>query len=469
MIKPLSRRTVLRGTGVAVGLPFLEAMLPRLATAQTNPPRRACFAWAGQIAHTPPGGNPTGPLPATLPPMWASLQPIRDKISIASKLSIPVFNVGQGEPSIPGGAFTSQHGNPIGPTLAGMYSLPGNVGGVHGKIRGETIDQVVGRAIGAGARFPVLVNITQASNYNGDPVVESYSRTLSGTTPQIFPGSRTPTELYSRLFGSVTPPPSSGGSAPAPSPSNLLLKKKSVLDVIDRGSAGLLGKLAPQDRAKMEEHFAQIRNLEKGLTAPRPSSAATLGCGKLAPPMAEAPPSTHSFAGWANETYRGQIGADILAMAFACDLTRSVLWMITRDQSWLGSQTISGVASDFHAMGHDIGKTVTRDQCFQNNSWVAGLWGRLVDNLSKIKEGTETLLDNTFTTLLFSEGNSAHGHATNHFPFAGMPAKFKMGQWFTIDAHPANYLVAACQGMGIAGVTKLGEMNGPGAAAQILK
>jgi hypothetical protein len=309
----------------------------------------------------------------------------------------------------------------------------------------------------------VVVNITQASSYNGNPVVESYSRQKVNGTLQPFAGARDPMELYARLFGSFTPPPTGGGTTPSPV-SQLVLKEKSVLDVIDRGAAGLLGKLSPMDRSRVEEHFAQLRNLEKGLSATPPNASPTLACGKPTPPMALTPPSTQGFGGWANETYRGQMGADILAMAFACDLTRSVLWMITRDQSWLGSQEISGIASDFHAMGHDRGKAASiQDGCFKNCSWVAGLWGRFVDNLSKIPEGNGTVLDNTFTTLMFSEGTSAHGHEPNHIPFAGMPSKLKIGQQIVVPsgAHDANLLIAGMQAIGMTGTTTLGEISGP--------
>jgi hypothetical protein len=466
--KPLSRRAVLRGTGVAVGLPLLEAMLPRLATAATNP-KRFLVAWAGQITYV--SSHPAGPLQATMPEMWASLQPIRKHVSFVSALNVPPWNVGLGQKPVPGGCFVATHGNSYGPQLTGVYSTKGG-----GSIRGETVDHVVSKAIGGAATvFPVVAGITQASNYNGNPVVESYSRQMLGSTLQTFDASRTPTALYSRLFGNYPWPTAGGAPVPAPGPtgpSALLLRKKSVLDVINRGSSGLLGTLSPADRSRVEEHFAGIRKLENSLTALPPSSGATsASCMKFAAPMAETPPTSHNFGGWANETYRGQVMADIFAMAFACDRTRSILWTITRDQSWLGSYDISGAPpivsgvgtypADFHAMGHEVGKSVTIQAAYKNQSWAAGLWGRFVDNLSKIQEGSETVLDNSFTTLMFSEAGGSHGQDRHTIPFAGSPSKLKAGEWFNgAGAHPAQVLISGMKGLGI-NTNTLGEITSP--------
>ncbi|MEM6732066.1 MAG: twin-arginine translocation signal domain-containing protein, partial [Myxococcota bacterium] len=88
--KPLSRRFFLRGSaGAVVGLPFLNAMLPSTATAQTGNPRR--FIMAHAYGPTPStyvnlGG---GALPSDLGPNFRALEPVRDLVTIVTDLEIP--------------------------------------------------------------------------------------------------------------------------------------------------------------------------------------------------------------------------------------------------------------------------------------------------------------------------------------------------------------------------------------------
>src|SRR5687767_13063024 len=89
MFEPMSRRTVLKGLGTAVALPFLEAMLPKLATA-ANPalaPKRMAFLYVPNGIHmqewTPGATGKLGELPAILQP----LNPFKDHFSVLSGLT----------------------------------------------------------------------------------------------------------------------------------------------------------------------------------------------------------------------------------------------------------------------------------------------------------------------------------------------------------------------------------------------
>jgi hypothetical protein len=564
--KPLSRRTLLRGgAGVVVALPMLDAMLTAGARAQGTLPRRFVVSYLGTCSGPPNMTNPaaTGPFSAPLPLSWAALQPVAQHISILSGLSYPLYNPGIGQmPTAPGSALVSQHGGTISPCLSGITA----VDGVAPNIRGHTADQVAADLLSAGSRIASLQLRVQAAIYNGSTGTRAQGRGMSvrksGTILSELSPNESPLRLYNQLFSTMPfdgprdggvrgggsaggagsmAGGSAGGSADAGSIPVAMLpsKRKSVLDVVLADRSSLVSKVGAEDRARLDQHFTHIRELEQSLaggssgggggsagagggssggmaggaagtgggssggmaggaagtgggssggraggtsgagggvsgaggggsgTGGGPSGGGSGGpggaCVGLTNPGPD-PAVSYGFGSWSNETQRGQQMADMMAYAFACDMTRVASWMLTFDQCWINSAQTSGSMlpnnggpPDIHHDSHFATAEVKAANC----NWAAGLFGRLVANLANRSEPGGTVLSNTFLSLCLAEGTNAHNKQSLTFLVAGLPSKIRNGVHLaTNGAHPAQVQIAGLNAISNGSINSLGEVSG---------
>ena len=484
----LSRRALLRGAGgVVVGLPLLEAMLPGIASAQTSAPKRFVVAFNGSTVGPTVNSVPaaTGALPATMPLSWKALEPLRQYVTLVSGLQLPVYNPGLGEAYIPGGSHSGQHGFTRGPILCGMGShdamqvpqacktstRPGN----------QTCDQYAADVLAGGARFRSLALKVQAVPYNGNPTATNGSmsaRRQNGVVSAILP-QVSPLDIYNTLFSGVatnpTMPPNP--TNPAPAPSQALLRKKSVLDLVLDDRQRLEAKLGGEDRARLSLHFDEIRGMEQKLSSQLQSAdagtttmppATMAACTAPMKPGTDPAISSMSFGGWSNETWRGELQADLIAHAIACDLTRIVSWMITHDQCWLNSTQTTGIntpytnptptgLNDIHADSHNAPGT----KCAANNNWHATLWGRLVNNLATRGDANGKLIDSTLLALVSAEGGNAHSRSNFTIALAGLPSKIYNGVHVASGGlHPARVMISALEALGVPMNGTMGEVSG---------
>ncbi len=444
-MKTLSRRTFLRGAGgFAVSLPFLEAMLPSLATAQTSGTKRFVTCFAGTVVGPDRVSSPGafGALPSTLPAAWKGLEQVKDHVSIISNCEIPVYN--RGTTSGPAWAINKQHATTPAPMLAGTRSLEhmAVMTGAH------TADQFAADAIGGNSKFASMQMRVQTIAYSGSSnevkgimSARSDNGTLNALRPRV-----SPTEIYQALFADLTSPQTPTGPNP-------MERRGSVLDLVLEDASRLNQRVSAADRVRLEQHYEEIRKIERTLQA-APTPVATGSCSPVAP---NADPSIgpNSFGSTSNETARGEVMADLIAMAFACDVTRVVSWMLTYDQVFMGS--VDGTAN-MHEDSHNISDRET--VVGENANWHASLFGRLVKRLNELPEGTGTVLDNTFLSLMFAEGKTAHSRRYMRHVVAGMPSFIKNGQH--IDAgnrHPGGIQIAGLQAVGVQTDT-MNELNG---------
>ncbi len=448
--KPLSRRALLRGAGqVMIGLPFLESMLPQMAWSAPMIPRLVTMY----------GGTPTymrslppvGALGATLNPSMDAFLSVRQYVSLLSNMSLPVYAKGATPPA--GGCVQQQHYTAPGPLLAGATSFDAKPM----FYQAHTVDQVFADAIGGSTKFKSIQARVQAAGYlYGSSGGNSSSRFTNGVSNVLAP-IVSPLELFSKLFSGGV-----GGAAPVATVSNQILNRRSVLDLVLGDRTRLVNSLSGQDKIRMEQHFDEIRNIEKSLSALPATTPVGAGCQMPTTPGADpVVMNPNSLGGWGQETMRGDLQAKIIAMALACDLTRAVSWMLTYDQCGLGSQFISGVSKDFHQISHDVNNDSTLRTAMEAHlNWHCARMAKLVTELLALREGTGTLLDSTFIGMGFGEGISAHNRSNMHMFIAGMPATFKMGQHIAGNLeHPARMWVAALNGLGMS-TNRLGEITG---------
>jgi hypothetical protein len=447
MAKPLSRRALLRGLGGAlVGLPFLEAMVPRLLFGATPIPKRFVVSFCGTVVGNDTLSSPGayGALPATMPPSWKGLEPVRSHVSVVSNLDIPTYN-STSPATAPASAYNMQHGTTPATTLAGVTSL--EVMPI--MVRAQTADQYAAIALGAGSKLDSLQVRTQVlpytgSNKNHNGVMSA--KTVNGQVLQL-PPIVSPAQMFNTLFGGGA---STTGGVPA------LERRASVLDLIADDAQKLTSNLGASDRVKVEQHFDEIRALEKSVRAAISGGGTGGSCGPATAPS-DPPIGANAFSGWSNETLRGQLMADMIAYALSCDLTRAVSWMMTFEQVQMGN-VVDGM-TEMHEDSHNAQTRPTNIAA--NCNWHATLFARLVGKLATMQEGAGTVLDNTFLSLIFAEAKTAHGRSGMRHLVAGVPSRIKNGMHIDgAGTHPGRIQIAGLQAVGV-NTNTLGELTGP--------
>ncbi|MEK7355112.1 MAG: DUF1552 domain-containing protein, partial [Bdellovibrionota bacterium] len=316
-----------------VALPFLDAMIPTFAHAQASPIKRFITTVGGTVCGANKYSVPStvGPL-GTLPLCWESLQSLKDKITIVSNQYLDVYNPSLGQAYIPGGSISGQHGLTLCCMLAGIGSMDAQqiaaAGTTATRAGAPTVDQIAAAVIAGSTRFNSLQVKLQAQVYNGKTGVGnngiiSAKKSSSGVMTAL-PPVVSPLELYTKLFSganptstpSPTPPPTptatatpAPGATPAPTPAptpvptpppssgpaNLLLRRRSVLDVVLGDAKRLLGVVSGEDKARLEAHFDEIRTLEQSITSQIPAymmmNKVTAGAGCTVPQSPGADPA----------------------------------------------------------------------------------------------------------------------------------------------------------------------------------
>ncbi len=482
----LARRTFLRGLGgTAIALPLLEAMIesPRLCQASTEAaPCRYLVGFGGYSLGTDGDSTPNAYLPTSLGAGYGLtevLQPLADRgvherVSVVSGLRIgmPTGTVEPGPAERAGGDSFHFHPNPL---LCGMRQVGGTFGST---VTGPSSDQIVAAAIGADTLFASLTMRAQALYYSvgGNFVVDNPTNrdTLSFRTEgdEAFPIAPmvSPRQTFDSLFATFVP----DDPAVAAERTKRLALRRSVLDVVDRRMAGVADRLGAADRQRLERHFDELRALEVRLDAPPPTP--TAAC-RMPTDPGEDPAlggvPTDPFAydvnlGYSGENERADLLIDMLAMAFACDLTRSATLMLTMFQSLMNIEPITGIAEQAHLLNHagdngDLG-------AFQR--WHVDKFASLVAKLAALPEGNGSVLDSCALVMLNEGGyggepyfgDSFTSHTTENMValVAGGAGGLVQGEHIVASPeanHPAQLLLTAMQAVGV-NTNVLGEVEG---------
>jgi hypothetical protein len=382
----LNRRSLLRGAGVAVALPTLEAMLSdrgllhgvAQAQAQKAPTRLVIFFFPNGLA-CPAGSTYEEPIlddwvPATTGAGYSirsALEPLalyQDSFNILSGIDLKTGGVGGGHEWGTAGFATGVDNSPTGAT-------------------GPSMEQVAAQHLGDATRFRSLVvsDNSVPPRYDVNLSHISYSAANSPVPP-----IRDPRELFDKLFQGLSPMPAGQG------PSDLVLRRRSVLDFVKSDLLRLNGVLGSSDRQRLDAHLTGVRELERQLDLQ--SSAAAAAC---QPPVAPAVDgSKYSQEG-------ENLMIDMTALALKCDLTRYASFMV----SYGGSS--GGPAPNQHALTHDR----NREQCLPIVQLQVGFFARLLSRLSDdtAQEASGSVLDNSLL-YLGSELSDGSAHSNNNLP-----------------------------------------------------
>ncbi|MCI4592568.1 DUF1552 domain-containing protein [Sphingobium sp. BYY-5] len=368
--KPLSRRTLLRGTGTMMALPLLEAMMPSAQAADiAAQPKRL------QIFYSPNGMMMNQFLPTTqgpgftLPPTLEPLASHRAQISVVT---------GLGHPSAAAmGDRPAGHGR----------SCPAFITGVHVKQTegtdihcGISVDQAYANHLGDATQLSSLeLGIDQASLLGSCDIGYScaYTNGISWRNPTVpLPVTANPRDVFERLFGD-------GDALDAQSRLVQLRRQSSILDFVMDDSARLSGTLGREDRHKLDEYLEATRDIER-----RIQRSIASGGGAEAAGLERPAGIPDSF----DEHVRLMIDLQVLAMQ--ADITRVGSFMIGRELSNRTYPEI-GVPDSHHMLSHHGNNPEKMAKLARINRHHMEYFAYYLDRMKAVKDGEGSLLDRT--------------------------------------------------------------------------
>ena len=386
-MKALSRRTILRGAGAAIALPFLEAMRPGSlrASEPARAPTRLAFVYVPNGVHmpdwTPRATGRDFDLPATLEP----LRPVRDDLLVLSGLSLD-----QARPHGDGGG---DHARAMAAFLTGTH--PRKTGGADLRA-GISVDQLAAREVGQATRFASLEIGCEGGRDSGQcdhGYSCAYQVNLSWRG-EAAPSAKEvdPRLVFERLFGGQT------RGEPHPEDARRARRDRSLLDFVAEDARRLQRQLGGADRRKVDEYLTGIREIERRIDGARPVVA--VGEANLARPSGT--PSDY------REHLR--LMSDLLVFAFRADLTRIATFVFANDGSNRSYGAI-GVPEGHHDLSHHGQDARKQEKIRAINRFHVEQYAYLIERLKAIPEGDGTLLDHSMIVYGsgISDGNS-HSH-----------------------------------------------------------
>ncbi len=443
-MKPLPRRTVLRGAGrVALGLPLLEAMLPRRARAQAAAaPRRIIFAFKANGDEIASRFTATGETTFQFGEFLAPLEPYRKDLLILNRLD---KRFGQ----LPGGQVADNHqqgGSSLAPWPSGTGSFP--IGGAKttiGYVEGPSVDRVIGdRVLEANPGLPYRHLVYRVGDKaNNIWNLHSHAGPVGKQSP-IAPETD-PWAAYTRIFTSFP-----NDTAAQNAIKKRLAKKQSALDLVIQSAASLRSSLGAKDREKVDLHTQSLRDIERTLQS---SGNLAASCAPVATGAALDPYKAE------NHQVVGELFFKIMAMAFACDLSRTIQF------NWSGNTSNRiyanlGMTEGHHDISHksDTG-SFAKIRTIHKHLWTQTT--KLYEELKKMPDGTGTIWDHTLIVHWneLAQGDSHDVRNSMVILTGGAHNHFRRGRFldFNNRASFSDMLVNCFQYMGFHDVTSFGD------------
>ena len=393
MNRPISRRTVLKGLGTAIALPWLES----LATAA--PPAVGVATSAGvpqrlAFLYVPNGVNMAEWTPAEvgkLSKLKGILEPLdayREHVNVLSGLAL--------DKARPNGDGPGDHARAMGAFLTGRQ--PRKTAGADIRV-GLSADQHVAQAIGDATRYPSLelgIERGQQAGNCDSGYSCAYSSNLSWrgeSTPNA--KEVDPKAVFNRLFGGNDPKELAAARA------RRELYNKSVLDFVTDDAKDLNKTLGTTDQKKLDEYLSSVREVEQRIEKARQANSG--------PPPKPNMPEPGATPKEMQDHVR--LMCDLMVLAFQTDLTRVVTFPIANDGSNRPYKMID-VAEGHHELSHHGRDAKKLEKIKKINTFHVEQLAYLTGKMKAVKEpnGT-TLLDNLL--LVYGSG-IGDGDRHNH-------------------------------------------------------
>ena len=371
--KQLPRRTVLRGLGVALGLPLLDAMTPAFAAPARMggaAPTRLCFVYSptGMIMDNwwPKGDAGTD---FEYSRILKPLESFRKDITVFKGLALHGGNAlgdGGGDHARAGASF-----------LTGIHCKKTLGSDIH---NGVSADQVAAAAIGQQTRFASLEFGCEDSRTVGNcdsGYSCAYTNSISWRNATVpMPPETNPRLVFQRLFGSLDT------SLDPVVRARVQQDRTSVLDVVNSRAKQLMGTLGPSDRRKMDQYLTAVREVETRIRRAETDES------EFRPDLEKPTGIPAVYSEYAKLMF------DLQALAIQADLTRIVTMMYTREGS-AQSYPELGFTDGHHPLSHHRNIPENMEKVTQINCFHTGLFAYYLGKLKAIQDGDGSLLDHS--------------------------------------------------------------------------
>jgi hypothetical protein len=420
--RSIPRRTFLRGVGVGVALPLVDAMVPALTqAAQTaaSPRLRVGFVYIPHgviMRQWTPAAAGSG---FEFTPILKPLEPFRDSLVVVSNLTRA--------------EAASNHAVSAACWLTGRP--PKRTDGPDFRA-GVSIDQVIAKQIGQQTTFPSLEVATE--DFSGlvgacDPGYScAYMNTLNWqteTTP--LPMEINPRVVFERLFG---------GGGTADQRLARMRTDRSLLDFVADDLAHLQRELGSGDRKKLDDYLTNVREIERRIQRAE----------QTARTQADVPPAPVGVP----ESYVEHVSLlfDLLALALQTDQTRVFTFMMAREVSQRTYPEI-GVTEPHHSISHHGNRPAAIEGHAKLNAYHLSMVAKFLEKLRATADGDGSLLDHSLVLYGsgMSDGNGHTGSPLPHVLIGGASGRMKGNRHIVMPENTPmpNLLLAIAQKSGV--------------------
>lgn len=382
--RKLDRRTMLRGAGVALALPWLTAMQPAFARSQTEPaPKRfvAMTLGLGLIGENLNPKKAGRDYEASL--YLKPLADLRNKFTVIS---------GSSHPGVTGGH------------RAEASILTANPMGSAGRAKNSiSVDQLLAKYQGNHTRFPSLVVSSRGT--------DSPSYTESGS---MVPAESSPSRLFTRLFVNDS-------EAERNRHAQQVRQGRSIMDLVQDDARRLTRELGAGDRDRMDAYLTSVRDLEQRLAEseawqhrPKP---------KVDVPKPVDISNPNDFVG------QQRLMTDVLLLALKTDSSRFITYHLGGSG---GVVPIPGVDEGYHSLSHHGRDEEKLEQLALVEGEIIKAWGDFLRAMSQIQENGVSLIDQTSVLLTSNLGN-ASSHDNRNMPVLFAGGGYRHGQHLAFD------------------------------------
>ena len=404
MAKRISRRTLLRGAGVTMALPWLESMSPtaQAGTADqlTEPPLRLAFMFMPNGVRpehwTPPGGGED----YEITPHLKALEPFKSDFLLIENL----WNrnsIGR-----------NGHWPKVPIWLSGGYVQRTTADDLD--VGAISVDQLAAQKLGHLTPLP-SIELGHESPRTGIDVAGGGFARLYGSfiswrdrhTP--IPKEIVPQLAFDRLFrGNRSPVISSVNPKDPALLKSLQRDDTSVLDLVMERATELKKSGSASDRVRLDEYFESVRSVEQRIEATMRPQKRWINQGKF-PLERPAPGIPQSHA----EHVRLML--DIFILAFWTDTTRVGTFMFGDAQSSMDYSFLEGVKGNFHGLSHHGNDVHTKAMYGRIVDWHMEQMAYFLGRVKSLDEGGKSLLDNSMIMFggSLKDGNT---HAVENLP-----------------------------------------------------
>ncbi|HEV8414475.1 MAG TPA: DUF1552 domain-containing protein [Bryobacteraceae bacterium] len=403
--KSLPRRTVLRGLGASVALPFLNAMVAPLRAAAKPAHRFQAFYVPNGMAMeywTPKGEGSAFAFSPILQPLAA----YRDQVLVLSGIKSSWNYIHAGA----SGSFLT------GTTRGGRNEVE--------IIADVSMDQLLARHFAKDTQVGSL-ELSMDAPANAGACTGNlscvYTHTLSWRSPtQPLPTEWNPRVVFEKLFGD-------SGSTDRGAREARMRQHKSMLDSVSEKLATLKKELGPRDQVKVDEYTEAIRDVERRIQ--RAEEQGGIELPRMEQPLGAPPVFEDHLA----------LMYDLQLLAFQSDLTRVITFMLSKEQSARPYPQI-GVPEAHHPLSHhnDLPELVAKMS--KINTYHVQLFSQYLAKLRATADGDGSLLDHM--TILYGAGiSNSNRHSGDNLPLlvvGGGAGRLKSGRHIQYSGKPSN-------------------------------